>query len=178
LLTVMTLVTGAKAAVVVQDLFTLAPGDSGSFLRFTAGPLAAGEIVRFQVSSPAKIDATGINIVVPPMFGIGDFDFDLVQGLGSVADPFSTFAVLALGAPFGGALTLSFATLAVGVQYGLLFSGDIGGDNTGPFGLYAGSYSLSAVPLPPAAWLFLSALLGLAGVVRHRRKPMAPAGQE
>lgn len=30
--------------------------------------------------------------------------------------------------------------------------------------------ALSAVPIPPALWLFLSSLIGLAAVVRHRRK--------
>ena len=39
----------------------------------------------------------------------------------------------------------------------------------GAFGNAVTNYSVSAVPLPAAAWLFGSGLIGLAGVVRRRR---------
>ena len=77
--------------------------------------------------------------------------------------------------PSGAALTLGFAALLTELHYGLVFTGTL----TGEFGgLYAGSYSISAVPLPAAVWLFLSALVGLVGVVRRRRQPESPAAQE
>lgn len=185
LLTVMTLVTGANAAVVVQDLSPddpLASGDSGTFLRFTANRdrLEDGEIIKFQVAEPARIDAVGITFNFLPFFGIKKFDVKLIKGTGPYEDAVFDFdpddpdteTLPATVTPFGGALTLSYAGLLPEVTYGLVFTGKI----KGLFGLYAGSFSISAVPLPPAVWLFLSALLGLAGVVRRRHKQLAQAG--
>jgi hypothetical protein len=62
---------------------------------------------------------------------------------------------------------LSYAGLLNGALYGFLFSGTITGTSGGA---YAATYSVSAVPLPSAVWLCLSALIGLAGVVRHKRQ--------
>ena len=178
-LTVMTLVTGARAAVMVQDLGILNPGDSGSFLRFmSSGPIFAdGEVIKFRVDNePVTIDAVGVAINIPPFFNIENFVLKLVRGDGPPEDIFnSTFlTVLDTAIPFGGALTLNFAgVLQEEVNYGLLFSGNVGG--AFGFGLYAGSFSISAVPLPPAVWLFLSALVGLVGVVRRRHKQLVRA---
>ena len=177
-LTVMTLLAGAQAAVVVQDLGELDLGDSGSFLQFTSDSprLLAGEIIGFEVNEPAQIDvsATRINLFkFVPLFGISNFGVSLVRGTGPDDNEFSSIsAPLATGVLFDGALVLSYAGLVNEVDYGLVFTGTITGILGG---LYTGAFSISAVPLPPSVWLFLSAILGLVGVVRMRRKAMIPA---
>ena len=176
-LAVVALVPGAKAAVVVQDLGMLDPGQAGIFFRFTGDQvrLDGGEVIGFQVSEKASISTVAASIDFLPELGISDLGVELVQGTGPADDRFSTFDLLATGVPSGAALTLGFAALLTELHYGLVFTGTL----TGEFGgLYAGSYSISAVPLPAAVWLFLSALVGLVGVVRRRRKPEIPAAQE
>ena len=66
--------------------------------------------------------------------------------------------------------------LLSGVDYGLRILGTVvdntpGGSVSPPRSTsYQGNISISAVPLPPAAVLFLSALAGLAGFSRIRRR--------
>jgi hypothetical protein len=177
LLTVVMLVAGAHAAVVVQNLGMLDPGVSGVFFRFTADQarLDDGEVIRFQVSEKAAVSTVAAQIDFLPFLGIGDFGVKLVQGTGPADDRFNTFDLLATGSLSGNALTLGSAGLLTELHYGLVFTGTLAGQFGG---LYAGSYSISAVPLPPAIWLFLSALVGLVGVVRRRRKPVLSAARE
>jgi hypothetical protein len=61
-------------------------------------------------------------------------------------------------------VAFSFADLAPGIYFFKVAGTLIGND-----GQYAGQLSVNAVPLPPAVWLFLTALLGLAIVVRKQR---------
>lgn len=167
------LATGANAAVVVADLGSLNAGSTDGFSHVTvdgaqlSAPLpGGGEVIQFQINSSANISAAAASINLLDVFGISDFGFKLVQAGGGPGSDFSTFTELATGAPSGGALTLSYSGLTSGF-YGFLFTGTI----TGTFGgFYAGNYTVSAVPLPPAVWLFLSALVGLVGVGRRKRK--------
>lgn len=165
-LTTFLLVSGANAAVVVDNLGALQPGDTDSFSQFStnSAQLAAGEIIEFAVNLQASIDAAATTINLGSSIGISGFAVSLIENTGS---NFSSFDTLAIGAFTGGVLALNYAGLTGGTQYGLLFSGVI----TGIFGgAYAGTYAISAVPVPPAVWLLLSALIGLVGVVRHKRK--------
>lgn len=57
-----------------------------------------------------------------------------------------------------------FANLEPGVYF-FKVAGTLIGNN----GQYAGQLGVSEVPLPPAIWLFLTAVLGLVSVVRKRR---------
>lgn len=63
---------------------------------------------------------------------------------------------------------LAFANLAAG-DYRFVISGLVPG--THDAGQYQLQAQVSAVPLPAAAWLLLSAVLGLASVCRIRRSP-------
>jgi len=62
----------------------------------------------------------------------------------------------------GGTATLTYSNIAAG-QYSLFIGGN-GSDNTNQF--YTADISVSAVPVPAAAWLMGSAILGLAGMRR------------
>lgn len=57
-----------------------------------------------------------------------------------------------------------FANLEPGVYFFKVAGTLIGND-----GQYAGQLTVGEVPLPPAIWLFLSAILGLVTIVRKRR---------
>lgn len=165
-LTAILFVSGANAAVVVGNFGVLQPNDSDSFSQFStnSAQLAAGEIIEFAVNTQASIDAAATTINLGSNVGISGFTVSLIENTGG---NFASFDTLAIGSFSGGLLALSYAGLASGTQYGLLFSGVITGILGGA---YAGTYAISSVPLPPAIWLFLSALVGLAGVVRHKRK--------
>ena len=61
-----------------------------------------------------------------------------------------------------------FANLAPGLYFFKVAGTLIGND-----GQYAGQLEVSEVPLPPAMWLFVTAILGLVSVVRKRRPATA-----
>jgi hypothetical protein len=154
------------------DLGILSIGDIGSFshittdnAQFSALLPGGGEVIKFQLSTPANLAAAALNINLQSTLGISNFGFKLVEAGGPGAD-FTTFTDLATGVLSGGALALSYSGLTSGVDYGFLFFGTITGTSGG---FYAGNFTVSAVPLPPAVWLFLSALIGLVGVVRRKR---------
>jgi hypothetical protein len=175
------LATGAMAAVVVSgpdgDLGLLSIGDIGSFshiatdnAQFSAPLPGGGEVIMFQLDTAANIAAAAVNINLLNTLGINDFGFKLVQA-GSGSD-FTTFMDLATGMFSDGAYSLSHPGLTSGVVYGFLFFGTITGSSGG---FYAGNFTVSAVPLPPAVWLLLSALVGLVGVVRRKNTITGPA---
>ena len=170
------LIAGANAAVVVGSLsgVPLAPGSSGLFGHFTstanAGQLnpsiGGGQVITFAVTSPSSISALSATINLG-LIGIRNFNVQVVEQVGSV---FNVFPGTSSGP--GSVVTLSYAGLVAGKTYGLLFTGSV----VGPLGgLYTGAYSIAAVPLPAGVWLFLSALIGLVGVIRSRRKGPAEA---
>lgn len=63
--------------------------------------------------------------------------------------------------------TLSYLGLTEGVQYFVQVVGDLAGEATS--GNYSVNVNVSNVPLPPAIWLFISALVGLVSFARIRR---------
>jgi hypothetical protein len=65
-------------------------------------------------------------------------------------------------------VAFSFADLAPGIYFFKVAGTLIGND-----GQYAGQLSVNAVPLPPAVWLFLTAVVGLATIVRKPRPKAA-----
>lgn len=91
-----------------------------------------------------------------------------------------TAQLLAGGAPIGSGVyatqngtngttfTLAFADLQTGITYTLEVLGTVLGQAGGT---YTFSANLSQVPLPAAVWLLLSALAGLVGMTRVRRRP-------
>jgi hypothetical protein len=162
--------TSANAAVVVLDSLSPVPldiGSSGSFAHFTsiadAGQLSGdGQVIPFTVNTFSSIAMAATTIDLLDLIGIDNFGVKIIR---STSGLFDTFDVLATGS--GSLVTLNSSALTNGSTYGFLFNGAVSGTNGG---VYAGTYSVAAVPLPPAIWLFLSALIGLVGVVRSRRK--------
>lgn len=67
----------------------------------------------------------------------------------------------------GTTYSLIFANLDPGVDYTLRVIGTV---LAAAGGTYTFSANLSSVPLPPAIWLFLSAVMGLAAFARTRRR--------
>lgn len=61
-------------------------------------------------------------------------------------------------------VAFNFANLEPGIYFFKVAGTLIGND-----GQYAGQLAVNEVPLPPAVWLFLTALLGLVTIVRKRR---------
>ncbi len=167
-LTAILLATGANAAVVVGNLGALNAGDSEGFAKFTStansAQLSGGQIFEFMINSGTFFDAASASVKLGTLIGISGLTMDLVE---STSAGFASFSTLAVGTPSGSEIELSYSGLSSGISYGLLFTGVITGTRGGT---YAGTYTVSAVPLPPAVWLSLSALIGLAGVVRHKRK--------
>jgi hypothetical protein len=166
-LSVAGVVAGANAAVVVEGdlgpaLILSVPSD-GTFAFTTTDLGADGRVLQFQVSSESALAAAAAQISLLDVFGIAGFGMSLIE---STSGTFTTFATLdsdLVGS--GGTFVVSFDSLAAGNLYGLLFTGTVTGTEGG---FIAGTYTVSAVPLPPAIWLFLSALIGLAGVVRRK----------
>ena len=66
-------------------------------------------------------------------------------------------------APF---INFAFGSLAAG-DYFFKISGQIGPNSKD--GVYSGEFNVSEVPLPPAVWLFISAILGMVSFARIRR---------
>lgn len=171
------LIAGAHAAVVqVGDLGTLAPGSSGLFGHFTTSANSVqltgagnGQVIIFEVNAPSSISTLSATINILNLIGIEGFNVAVVKQVG--VNVFDVISGPSSGP--GNVVSLSFAGLSAGTTYGLLFTGT----SVKPFGgFYLGGYSVAAVPLPPAVWLFLSALIGLVGVVRSRRKRPVETG--
>lgn len=84
------------------------------------------------------------------------------QRSGEVGNIFSSNIITAVGTSSSGLLTFNYSNLSNDNRSGIVVTG-------------SGEGSLqravvTTVPLPASAWLFLSALIGLAVVVRHNRK--------
>ena len=99
-----------------------------------------------------ELDLPGLNINI---FNIDNFQFALTDDTGT---PLTSFA--------NSGESIDLVGIVDGI-YGILFqgiaTGTAGGSVTGIVAL------VSAVPVPPAVWLFGSALLGLIGVSRTRK---------
>jgi len=149
---------GAANAILVQDLGVLDPGDSG--LLFQYKPSGSFEDdYSFEVSQQAEIAAAALSLNFSNLVHISNFALSLFEGT-----PSSPSNLLASGS--GSVVALNFGDLFPGEDYFLRAEGD----SDGVFGgSYLGGYSLSAVPLPPALVLFLSAL-GILALGRYFRR--------
>ncbi len=163
---------GAETGLSAGDAITIFDGSTGG----------AG----LQLSSPANVVFTflGSEAEATNSFEVGGFGtvfdqsnatgdsaaFDLVGGL--VSFLFNTSGVggsAANGSPFGAGLSIAFAALDDGSFIALF--GDGAGDSDRDD--FAVKIAVSAVPLPPAVWLFISAILGLVSFARIRRTQKA-----
>jgi hypothetical protein len=122
----------------------------------------------FVLTGPVDAAGTGYALDFIGSHNIEDLVFELFD---STLSPLGSFAVPnGEGALFS--VPVSFSNLATGA-YTLLVSGMI------PAALEGGAYmlqaalteaSVSAVPLPPALWLFVSALFGMFSLTQLRKR--------
>jgi hypothetical protein len=122
----------------------------------------------FVLTGPVDMAGTGYALDFIQTYNIEDLVFELFD---SSLSPLGSFAVPnGDGAPFS--VPVSFSNLATGA-YTLLVSGVI------PAAFERGAYMLqvalseggvSAVPLPPALWLFVSALFGMFSLTQLRKR--------
>lgn len=144
-------------------------GDVGSFARTvsdnsTVGPnVGFFQAVTFTLNEFSSISGTfeanntgaGFNILglTLELFTASNVQIPgtFIVPNGNGASPFVAFA-------YGG--------LAAG-DYLFKIAGQIGPNSKD--GVYSGEFSVSEVPLPPAVWLFISAILGMVSFARIRR---------
>ncbi len=117
----------------------------------------AGNISGFLFSNNtlSNFQLTNLNVILQS--GDGSTTFDPVTGYTVPNPPPSNMVLQA---------ALSFANLAAG-NYQFVISGLVPGNQAA--GQYQLQGQISAVPLPAAVWLLLSAVLGLGSMARFRR---------
>ena len=124
---------------------------AGATSQFAVLPAGDTSIIGFKVEWFEDLDGPAVNAVA------GEQDPDVSLGMATEATP-------------GGGLSFIVAGLSSTKDYFLRVTG---ASLTGSgFGSYDGTIII-AIPIPPAAVLFLSALAGLAGFSRIRRRRVA-----
>lgn len=172
--------TGASA-LVVDDLGTLTVPTAGvnSGNNSTSGTLpSSGSFVdqyEFQVSTDANLQEITTVLNNVGNINLATLEVTLWEGsaTGVGNDPTGSYTtVLPLttatqGAnPFQYIFTLAYLGLSASTPYFIQVAGDIIGTSGGNYSVLV---SVSNVPLPPAIWLFISALIGLVSIARTRR---------
>ena len=121
----------------------------------------------FALTGPVNMEGKGFALDFIPGFDVEDLSFELfgpgLTSLGSFAVPNGS------GAEFF--VPLSFASLATGA-YTLLVSGILPGGFNGAYLMEANltTAAVSQVPLPPAMWLLVSALMGMFSLSTMRKR--------
>lgn len=154
---------------VVNAAGSLAIHDSGEILGpanpdFFASSLVFGsgeminDIYLFDIDPatvPTSLATTATSIELEGSFSIADFEFALTDANGVVISDWGV-----------GGESVDFSTVSGGTTYGVYYKGLANGAFGG---IIAGSTVIAAVPVPAAAWLFASAMLGLVGIGRSRK---------
>ncbi len=134
----------------------LAPGSYADYYNFTALTDITGATISFELDP----SSTGI-------FQAGAFSIQLYAASTPAGSPIAS-GTFPGGAAGGGPVNVSFmADLTSNTTYTVytLFSFGINGT-----GVTANATtSVSAIPLPAAAWLFSTGLIGLAGMARRKK---------
>lgn len=120
----------------------------------------------FDLTGPVDMAGTGFALDFLPASDIENLSFELfdstLTSLGSFSVPNGS------GDAFF--VPLSFSSLATGA-YALLVSGFIPGGMNGAYLMQADfTAAVSQVPLPPAMWLFVSALMGMFSLSQLRKR--------
>jgi hypothetical protein len=143
-------------------------GDSGDFASSVdvITPSSDGDSFAhawsFTLNEAARIDGTLTNNNTRPTFDIDGLSLQL-------------FSTDDLSSAIGGTFTVTTAGFNPFVNFGYanLTAGDyifkVAGIVDGSDGQYASQFGVSEVPLPPAIWLLVSAILGLTSIARVRR---------
>jgi hypothetical protein len=96
---------------------------------------------------------------------------------GATASNFGQFSFKWDGPPPAGLASLTFDILAAGNLVpngdGAIFAAKIASQAGGNAGGFVSTESVSAVPIPGAVWLMISALAALLGLTRRRARPAA-----
>lgn len=149
---------------------TLAVGDVGSFGNTVSlGPTLDDVTDKWYFSLPTAsgVGSSVASIVLDflPLSG-PEYNFSSLSFSLHAADESWTSSLTSAGS------SLVLTSLAAGTYYV-----DVVGDANGSLGgAYSGIVAVSAVPLPAAAWLMLSGLLGLGAVARRRVGVSGAAG--
>lgn len=145
-------------------------GDSGDFASSVdvITPVSDGDSFAhawsFTLNEAARIDGTLTNNNTRPTFDIDGLSLQLFSTTDLTTAIGGTFTVTAAG--FNPFVNFSFANLASG-DYIFAVTGTVDGSD----GQYTSQFGVSEVPLPPAVWLLISAILGLTSIARVRRRP-------
>lgn len=166
----LTISSGANAAVVTGDervnspfkLFITTDGEP-VVIDETFGPSEEFyHSFRFRTDSEAQQGSSAV--VGLDLDGLSGFEGDLVISLyqGNYREGDTI-----VGSPIATATGTNLSNVGVlaSTQYSLIISGLT---TATPFNIITGSIAVTSVPLPAAAWLFGSALLGLTMVARRR----------
>jgi len=95
------------------------------------------------------------------------FQVDLLGGGLSAGGIFSEETIKAVGIPSSGLLTFNYSNMVNNSSGNIVVLDADGGSLVGNL---TDRSAVTTVPLPAGVWLFLCALIGLVGVVRHKRK--------
>jgi hypothetical protein len=165
LLALLSLSIGANASTFVNDLGTLGPASVGTPAvlvineSFAAG--AVDHYYTFDINTAGLPSAAGASVtsIVFDTFGfsifnIDNFEFALTDSNGTAITGFAGSGESVILDPVANS------------TYGILFKGTATGLSGG---MVNGPVVLSSVPVPAAAWLFGSALIGMVGVSRSRK---------
>ncbi len=141
---------------------------------FSNYTFATGDIIDdvylFNIDSttaPSLLSTTATSIELGSFFGIDNFKFALTDDLGhqmsiwgSAGDSIFFSMPPSMATPMPMPMHVSEGT------YGIHFTGTVTGSSGGISNIVA----IAPVPVPASAWLFGSALFGLAGISRSRKK--------
>lgn len=149
-------------------------GDAGDFASSVDAvtPSDSGDAFNhaweFTLLESAHLQGTLTNNNTQPSFDIIGPSLELFSTSDLTTQIGETFVVPSGGAnPF---VHFAFLNLAAG-DYIFKVSGTLLGSD----GQYASQFAVNEVPLPPAVWLLISALLGLVSIGRLRRQSQAAA---
>lgn len=161
-------VSAPASAAVIENWGVLTPASIGSYGQTVSAPETSTTTFAhdylFQTSGNSQVRAVTLNFnAFAPrnIYGLqallfrNDGDTDVLLASTGVGDG-SSYETIAL----------AYSNLQTVTNY---FVRIIGSVTQGTNGTYAGMYELSPVPLPAAAWLFGSALIGLGAFARKRK---------
>ncbi|MFK5948660.1 MAG: VPLPA-CTERM sorting domain-containing protein [Methylococcales bacterium] len=129
------------------------------------------DIYLFDINSATAsslLSTTATSIELGSSFGIDNFKFALTDDLGHQMSIWGSAGdSIFFSMPPSMATPAPMPTHVSGGTYGIHFTGTVSGLSGG---IITGITAIAPVPVPASAWLLGSALLGLAGISRSRKK--------